>query len=562
MSGIYFCVHVQGRYSGLATDGRASPLKWAAFESMQRSQPGRGFTVPCRESTCPSMHAGASGITQIANPYTDATPIRWFHMLHVKEPLLQPVAPVLVVDLDGTLIKIDLLVETTLVLLKRNPLSLPLLAVWLARGKAHLKEQIARRVDIDAASLPYNGEFLTFLRREHATGRKIWLATASHRKLADQVAAHLGIFERVLATESGRNLSGKAKLDALMCDLGPRGFDYAGNALADLRIWPQARRALLVRPDRGVEAAAAGRFTVERVFSREKTPWYSYLRAIRPHQWVKNLLLFVPLLLGHRATELALLLDCAIAFLAFCMTASSAYVLNDLLDLTADRQHPRKRHRPFASGDLAPSTGFWLVPSLLLGAGALTVLLPRAFGVVLVIYLAGTLAYSFKLKDHAMLDVVTLAGLYTLRIIAGTVTISAALTFWLLAFSVFMFLSLALVKRYSELRVMQREGKQEARGRGYQVGDLTILSSAGIASGYLAALVLALYVNSPEVLRLYRTPEAIWLLCCLLLYWISRMWMITHRGDMHDDPIVFALTDGPSLVIGALAGAIVIGAAL
>jgi len=172
------------------------------------------------------------------------------------------------------------------------------------------------------------------------------------------------------------------------------------------------------------------------------------------------------------------------------------------------------------------------------------------------------LAYSFKLKDHAMLDVVTLAGLYTLRIIAGTVTISAALTFWLLAFSVFMFLSLALVKRYSELRVMQREGKQEARGRGYQVGDLTILSSAGIASGYLAALVLALYVNSPEVLRLYRTPEAIWLLCCLLLYWISRMWMITHRGDMHDDPIVFALTDGPSLVIGALAGAIVIGAAL
>ncbi|HEY5282341.1 MAG TPA: UbiA family prenyltransferase, partial [Polyangia bacterium] len=379
---------------------------------------------------------------------------------------------------------------------------------------------------------------------------------------AEQVAAHLGIFDRVLATENGRNLSGTAKLDALVSTLGPSGFDYAGNALVDMRIWPQARRALLVHPERGVETAASRRFTVERVFRREKTRWPAYLKAIRLHQWVKNVLIFVPLLLAHRAQELPLVFDSAIAFLAFGLTASSAYVLNDLLDLTADRHHPRKRHRPFASGALAPSAGFWLVPSLLVGAGALTVLLPRAFGAVLLVYLAGTLAYSFKLKHHPMLDVMTLAGLYTLRIIAGVVAIAVPPTFWLLAFSVFIFLSLALVKRYSELMVMQRAGKQEARGRGYQVGDLTILSAAGIASGYLGALVLALYVNSPEVLRLYRTPEAIWLLCGLLLYWVSRVWMITHRGDMHDDPIVFALTDGPSLVIGALAVAIVVGASL
>jgi len=483
-------------------------------------------------------------------------------MLHVKEAVVPPAAPVLVVDLDGTLIKTDLLVETALILLKQSPFSLALLAIWLTRGKAHLKEQIAERAEIDAASLPYNREFLDFLRAEHAGGRKIWLATASHRKLAEQVAAHLGIFDRVLATENGHNLSGKAKLDALVSSLGPNGFDYAGNALVDLRIWPQARRALVVHPERGVETAAARRFTVERVFPREKSCWRACLKALRLHQWVKNVLIFVPLLLAHRAHELPLVVDSVIAFLAFGMTASSAYVLNDLLDLTADRHHPRKRHRPFASGDLAPSAGFWLVPSLLLGAGALTTLLPRAFAVVLIIYLAGTLAYSFRLKHHPMLDVMTLAGLYTLRIIAGVVAVALAPTFWLLAFSVFVFLSLALVKRYSELRVMQREGKQEARGRGYQVGDLTILSAAGIASGYLAALVLALYVNSPEVLRLYRTPEAIWLLCCLLLYWVSRMWMITHRGEMHDDPIVFALTDGPSLVIGALAAAIVIGASL
>ena len=487
--------------------------------------------------------------------------IKSFDMQHLEEAVVPPTEPVLVVDLDGTLIKTDLLIETTVALLKRNPFALPLLVLWLTRGKANLKEQIAERAVIDAVTLPYNAEFLDFLRAEHAAGRKIWLATASHRKFAEQVAAHVGIFDRVLATENGHNLSGQAKLDALVSNLGANAFDYAGNALVDLRIWSHARRAVVVHPERGVEAAAR-RFTVERIFPRERPRWRTYLKAIRVHQWLKNALVFVPLLLAHRVMEWPLIVDSMIAFLAFGMTASSAYVLNDLLDLTADRHHPQKRHRPFASGDLAPSACFWLVPSLLLGAGALTTLLPRAFGVVLIIYLAGTLAYSFKLKHHPMLDVMTLAGLYTLRIIAGVVAIAVAPTFWLLAFSVFIFLSLALLKRYSELRGMQREGKQEGRERGYHVGDLTILSAAGIASGYLAALVLALYVNSPEVLRLYRTPEAIWLVCFLLLYWVSRVWMIAHRGRMHHDPIVFTLTDGPSLAIGALAGAIVIGAAL
>jgi 4-hydroxybenzoate polyprenyltransferase len=483
-------------------------------------------------------------------------------MWHVEEAVVAPTAPVLVVDLDGTLIKTDLLVETTLALLKQSPLSLPLLPFWLARGKANLKERIAERTRIDVVSLPYNEEFLRFLRAERAAGRRLWLATASDRRLAEQVAAHLGIFDRVLGTENGRNLSGRAKLDALITDLGPNAFDYAGNASVDLLIWPQARRALIVHPAPGVEAAAARHASVERVFPRDKARWIASLKVLRLHQWVKNLLIFVPLLLAHRANALPLVADSVVAFLAFGMTASSAYVLNDLLDLTADRHHPRKRKRPFASGDLPPSAGFWLVPCLLAGAGALAMLLPWKFGVVLAIYLAGTLAYSFKLKHHPMLDVITLAGLYTLRIVAGVVAVGVQGTFWLLAFSVFIFLSLALVKRYSELRVMEREGKAEAQGRGYQVGDLTILSASGIASGYLAALVLALYVNSPEVLRLYRTPEVIWLLCPLLLYWVSRMWMITHRGDMHDDPMVFALTDGPSLLIGALAAAIVAGASL
>ena len=483
-------------------------------------------------------------------------------MEQVEETLARTAEPVLVVDLDGTLIKNDLLVETAIDLLKRSPSSLPLLAIWLARGKANLKEEIAARATIDPAALPYHREFLEFLRGEHAAGRKLWLATGSHRKLAEQVAAHLGIFDRVLATEHGRNLSGAVKRETLLSELGPKGFDYAGNALVDLEIWPDARRVLVVHPERGVEAAASRRFRVERLFPRRSSFVPACLRALRLHQWAKNALIFVPLLLAHRVNEVPLVVNAAVAFLAFGLTASSAYILNDVLDLTADRHHPRKRDRPFASGDLPVSTALWLVPALLVGAAALAMLLPRAFGLVLLFYLAGTLAYSLLLKQHAMLDVMTLAGLYTIRIVAGVVAVSVPPTFWLLAFSVFIFLSLALVKRYSELMVFQRAGIQEVRGRGYEIGDLAILSAAGIASGYLAVLVLALYVNSPDVLRLYRTPEAFWLLCCLLLYWISRMWMITHRGRMHDDPLVFALTDGQSLAIGALAGAIVIGAAL
>lgn len=470
--------------------------------------------------------------------------------------------PVLVVDLDGTLIKTDLLVETALTLVKRSPWSLPLMVVWLTKGKAYLKEKIAERVEIDTPVLPYNEAFLAFLRSERAAGRSLWLATASHRKFAEQIASHLGIFDRVLATDNGRNLSGQTKLDALLSDLGAGEYVYAGNALSDLQVWPKATGAVVVNPERGVEKAAAAVCTVEKVFPRERLALSTYLRAIRVYQWLKNLLIFIPLLLAHRASELPLLLNCFIGFFAFSLTASSAYVLNDLLDVTADRYHPRKRTRPFASGALPLSTGVWLALLLLAGAVVLSSLLPWQFAFVLAAYYAGTLAYSFKLKHHAMVDVMTLAGLYTLRVVAGVVAISVAWSFWLLAFSIFIFLSLALIKRYSELKVMQREGKQHAPGRGYEVADLTILCSAGIASGYIAALVLALYVNSPDVWRLYRAPEAIWALCCLLLYWVSRMWMITHRGDMHDDPILFALKDGPSLVIGALAAGITVAAML
>lgn len=462
----------------------------------------------------------------------------------------------LAVDLDGTLLKTDLLVESFLGLLKHNFLLIFFVPWWLLRGKAYLKERIAQRVDIDVEALPYQFEFLSFLVAEHAKGRKLILATASHRRYADAVARHLGIFERVIATEYPVNRSGREKLQYLVQRYGEKGFDYAGNARIDLNIWPHAQKAILVNPDWGVRAAAQRCADVANVFADPPGGLAVYLRALRLHQWVKNVLVFVPILAAHRIFSSADLWNTTLAFLAFCLTASGAYLLNDLLDLDADRKHPRKRNRPFASGDVPVIHGLLLAPLLLVVAAGISAALSPYFAGVLALYYGITLTYSLKLKGHAMLDVMVLAGLYTLRIIAGSLAVEAMPSFWLLGFSMFIFLSLALVKRYSELLTMSRAGRDKATGRGYQVGDLIVLMAAGLSSGYLAVMVLALYINSPQVQVLYSRPEALWLVCPLALYWISRIWMITHRGDMHDDPIVFTFRDLPSLLIGVICAGI------
>jgi 4-hydroxybenzoate polyprenyltransferase len=467
----------------------------------------------------------------------------------------------LCVDLDGTLVKSDLLVESFFVLLRQAPLAILLMPFWLLRGKAYLKEQIARRVQLDVTVLPYHAEFLAYLRQAHAAGRRLVLATASHLHFAEQVAVYLGIFQAVMATVAGHNLSRSRKGERLVAAYGKRGFDYAGNSRADLAVWSLARAALVVNPALGVERAARALLPVTAVFDDRRGGWKVYLEALRLRQWLKNVLLFVPLLAAHRYHEFDPLAQGVLAFLAFGLCASSVYLLNDLLDLPADRHHPRKRHRPFAAGTLSVVHGAALVPALLGAAFIVAAWLPLTYLEVLTGYYLLTLTYSVHLKQVVMLDVLTLAGLYVVRLIAGGAAVGVPLSFWLLALSLFLFLSLALVKRYAELLDLRRSGNDEAQGRGYHVEDLALLRAMGAASGYLAVLVLALYVNSPEVRILYHYPEVIWLLCPLVLYWVSRVWIMAHRGEMHDDPVVFALRDRHSQRL-VLIGALILWAAL
>ncbi|QQS54748.1 MAG: UbiA family prenyltransferase [Candidatus Competibacteraceae bacterium] len=450
----------------------------------------------------------------------------------------------LCVDLDGTLLNSDLLLEAALVQFKQTPLSVLRWPRWLAGGKARFKAEIAARVDLDIDTLPYNPALLALLRKQRQQGRRLVLVTASDRKFAEQVAAHLGLFDEVLATDGDRNLAGPHKATTLVEHYGEHGFDYAGNSAVDVAVWKHARRALVVNAPPSVAAQARTVCEVERTFAQDPSSWRHWSKALRLHQWLKNLLIFMPLAAGHAWNQPATLVLALLAFISFGLCASSVYLLNDLLDLGSDRRHPRKCQRPFAAGKLPILQGVVAIPLLLIAAFGLSLPInPPAFTVALATYYVFTLAYSLRLKQILMLDAIVLAGLYTLRIIAGAAAVSLIPSFWLLAFSMFLFLSLALVKRYAELQTLREQGELSASGRGYHVDDLGILQSLGTAAGYLAVLVLALYVNSETSRALYGQPMVIWLLCPALLYWISRVWLLTHRGEMHDDPIIFALTD-------------------
>ncbi|MFT3736573.1 MAG: UbiA family prenyltransferase [Rhodocyclaceae bacterium] len=448
--------------------------------------------------------------------------------------------PPLFVDLDGTLIKTDLLVESALALLKRQPWMLFAMIGWLLRGKAHLKAQIASRVTLESDSLPLHAQFVEYLQAEAASGREIWLATASDARLAQPVAERVGLFRGVIASDGERNMRGSEKLKAIL-EVGPV-FDYAGNATADYPIWEKSRKAIVVNPDSGVEAGARTRGEVERVFENRPAALRAWIKEARVYQWLKNLLIGVPLLTSHAFTAQSFL-TVSIAFLAFGLVASATYMFNDLLDLPSDRRHPRKCRRPFAAGDIGIASGI-IVMTVLLTAGITAACwVSPNFLLVLLGYLVVTLSYSLYFKTYMLIDVLLLAGLYTLRIMAGAVAIAVPLSSWLLAFSMFVFLSLALVKRASELVAMEKLEREHAKGRDYGRSDLQTVISLGASAGYLSVLVLALYVDSPYVASHYSHPQLLWLLCPFMLYWISRLWMKTTRGQMHDDPIVFSLRD-------------------
>ncbi len=434
-------------------------------------------------------------------------------------------------------------------------------AMALKRGRAALKRYLVGAADIDVTSLPYDPGVIERIRAWKAEGGRTALVTASDETYARAIADHLDLFDEVHGSDGVRNLKGEGKAAFLQERFGAAGFAYMGDAEADLPVWSRAAKAITVNaPARLRHAAEQSCADVDHLVTRTPTA-RPYVLALRPHQWMKNLLVFLPMLAAHRL-DAATVLTAILAFVCFSLVASSVYLLNDLLDLSADRAHPRKCKRPFASGSVPIAHGTLMAIGLFLGGCAIGLWVGPGFLLVMLGYFALTLGYSLHLKRRMVLDICVLAALYTVRIVAGGVATGLSLSVWLLAFSVFFFLSLAAVKRQAELMDAASRGKLTAAGRGYHVDDLPIIAMIGVAGGYIAVLVMALYVNSPDVTKLYAIPEMLWGVCAILLYWITRTVMVAHRGQMHDDPVVYAARDRISqicfllILVFAVAGAL------
>lgn len=456
------------------------------------------------------------------------------------------------VDCDGTLISGDLFYESALQYVKSGLFNVfILLYVIFRKGRAAAKLHVAAAVPLDAAALPFRPEVIDYLSARRKAGAEIVLATAAAMSQALAIAEHLKLFDAVLATEGADgNLKSSAKLSAIMAYAQARPFEYIGNGPEDVAIWKSSARIGIVGapPRMASSVGQTGRVVFE--VPRQKSTARELLRAVRPHQWMKNLLLFVPLITSHRVFDAAAITNCAIGFVAFSACASSVYLMNDMLDIPADRAHPRKRFRPFAAGTVSVPVGLAAKAVLLAFAFTLAFTVSLPFFLLICLYYVATTAYSLRLKEKVLVDVMLLSGLYTLRIIGGAIAAGVPLSFWLLAFSIFIFLSLALVKRYTEMLTVLSKASRSAAGRGYLTSDMAVLLALGCASGYTAILVFALYINSADVLKLYRHPELLWLSVPGFAYWISRIWLKAHRGELHDDPVIFAAKDWQSLVLG------------
>jgi len=455
----------------------------------------------------------------------------------------------LCVDLDGTLIKSDSLFDAFCELVRRNPLAAWRVPLWMMGGRARVKIEIARRAPLDAARLPYNLPLLRYLQAQWREGRPLYLATGADAGLAERVAAHLGIFQGVLGTEGKINLTKSRKLARLRERFGE--FDYVGNSGADVVILAGSQEAMVANPTLGLRLALRKRhIPVARVFIDRRPVGRTLVKAIRLHQWAKNVLLFVPLLLSHKLTDSSIVAAIA-AFFCFCFMASANYLVNDMLDIESDRRHRSKRLRPFAAGDLSVAGGIAFSLALIFASMLLLPLLPRAFALWLGFYIVATLSYSLYLKRVAVVDVLLLSGLYTLRLLAGGAATGTEISPWLAGFSSFLFLSLAMVKRFSEIENLREMGGTATHGRGYLVADMEQIRSFGTSSAYAAVVVFMLYIARPDVTELYRHATRLWLIVPLLIYWLNRVWLLASRGDLDDDPVVFAMRDGMSLAVGA-----------
>jgi len=463
------------------------------------------------------------------------------NVMEAKSNLLSP----LYVDLDGTFIKSDTLFESLLVVSKRNPFIIFMCFIWIFKGKSFMKAKLAQLADIAMELMPLNTEFYDFLLDEKAKNRQIILATASNEKYAQNVCRNYDIFDSYMSSDASTNLKGAQKLYKIQ-EQSTR-FAYAGNSSEDFVIFAQAEESYLVNPTKKARKLSL-KSKVSRVFDDERKSIKVWLKQLRVHQWLKNLLLFVPLLVTKGFTHIDTIMLSVLGFISFSCLASATYIINDLLDLQSDRSHQRKKFRPIAAGLISIVQAKAMALVLFAISLAIALSIEGAFVLVLATYLALTLFYSFKVKQYIILDVLTLAMLYTIRIIAGAAILNVPVSFWLLSFSMFIFSSLALVKRCSELKSLANENKTQAKGREYETADFNVLMNFGTSLSMLAVLMFSFYINNNILTNQFQAPTILWLIIPALCYWLMRMWVKTSRGEMHDDPIIFSIKDKGSLM--------------
>lgn len=461
-----------------------------------------------------------------------------------------PDLPPLAVDVDGSLIRGDLLSESALAYLRGSPFRMFAILYWLSKGKAVLKRKLAERVDVDISVLPVNEEFVAYIETEQARGRSIHLATAADGIFAAKLAQRFGFVDGVIASDGVTNLKGEAKARVL-AERFPKGFAYAGDAAADLPVWRAATETVVVDAARSTLRAAEAIRKPIAVIPRRPLGPMTLLKAARVHQWAKNALVAVPLVLGGKAFDLHAWAIVAIGFVLLGVLASSTYLLNDLWDIEDDRRHWSKKHRAFAAGRIPIAAGLVAAPVGVAAAMAGAALLGSAVFASFAAYLGVTLAYSFRLKRVAVLDVFTLASLFTLRLIIGIALAAVPGSPWLLVFSMFVFASLSFAKRHTEVVRLAASGATRAGGRGYVTADEPFLIGMGVATGMSAVLVMVLYLID-EAFRagFYTTPAALWTFPCVLFLWLGRVWVLSGRDELNDDPVAFAVKDKPSLALG------------
>lgn len=459
----------------------------------------------------------------------------------------------LCVDMDGTLIRSDTMMELVLTLIVKRPWMILFMPLWLLHGRAVFKQRLSEMSSIPPQDYPYNDALIAHISHASASGVPLFLVTASSLNVARAVSGHIGLFQAVVSSGVTKNLKGEEKRRTLVEMFGERGFDYVGNSSADLHVWQSARAAVLVGPAVRYEARLrASGCEIAASFPARSSLLANIGREIRSHQWSKNLLVFLPLLMAHKLNDVAAWWRAACGFAAFSMLASAVYVVNDLVDMHADRRHPEKRTRPFASGDLSIPSGVALELLLLAAsAGFLWLCGSMQLGLILAGYAALATAYSLWLKHELLLDVTVLSGLYTSRVLAGGAAAQVPISTWLLGFCIFLFLSLALVKRVSEIQRHVRAGTGEPQVRGYLLDDLQTITTIGVASGCTAALVIVLYMNGQEVRMLYRHPDFLWTISPVFLYWMNQLWVKARRGEVQEDPILYCVRDTTTYLVGA-----------